>query len=77
MVASAIYYSKILTYDKLEIINVESKGKYKYINFARNARLVDISDVVYSYYNRKSNGTSNTIKEATRQGKYGGNIYQL
>ena len=71
--AQAIWYDYILNYPKITIRNV-AKGEHKFVNFARNADMIEISTYVASYKKYDSTGTDHCIREAKKRNKYLGNI---
>lgn len=78
MRAQAVYYDKILDYDKLEIYEIKKEyngNTYPFANFARNQHMVDIADGIFSFKTYDSTGTDDCIKRAKQQQKYLGNLY--
>jgi len=79
MRAQAIYYDKILNYNKLTIYEIKKDYNgniFHFANFARNQHMVDIADMVFSFKSYNSSGTDDCIKRAKEQNKYIGNIYK-
>ncbi|MBE0468061.1 MAG: hypothetical protein IBX55_00835 [Methyloprofundus sp.] len=75
----AVYYEKILSYDRIieiyEINRLYNDIAYVYANFARNQHMIDISDTVFSYKVIPSPGTNDGILRAEKAGKYAGNLF--
>lgn len=76
--AQAIYYDKILSYDRLvkiyEISKYYSNETYPFANFARNQNMVDNADIVFAFKAYNSTGTDDCINRSIKKGNFGGNI---
>jgi predicted Rossmann fold nucleotide-binding protein DprA/Smf involved in DNA uptake len=76
MRAQAIYYDRILSYQKLTIFEIKKSYNNAYfVNMARNQHMVDISDGVFSFKSYNSSGTDDCIRRAKKSDKYLGNIF--
>lgn len=75
--AQAIYYTKILTYSRLTIFEIQKNyngGNYSLVNIARNQHMIDIADGIISFSRYSSTGTNDGIARAKKANKYLGNI---
>ncbi len=72
----AIYYDDFLNYKNKEIFEVKKNYStgHRFVNFARNCFMVDISTDVVSFRHFESTGTDHCIKYAKKENKYRGNI---
>ena len=68
------YASKVFEIPKNYRSEFFPNMKYKYVNFARNQHMVDISNKVISFKQYNSTGTDDCIKRAKESNKYIGNI---
>ena len=72
----AIYYDDFLNYKNKEIFEVKKNYStgHRFVNFARNCFMIDISTDVVSFRHFESTGTDHCIKYAKKENKYRGNI---
>lgn len=79
MRAQAVYYDKILKYDKLieknEIGKNYNEETFYLVNLARNQHMVDIADGVFCFKSYDSTGTDDCIKRAKKKGNFLGNLH--
>lgn len=78
MRAQAVYYERILRYERLQEvfeINKRYDGQsYQFANFARNQHMVDISNGVFSFKAYNSTGTDDCTQRAISKNKFIGNL---
>jgi hypothetical protein len=79
MRAQAVYYDKILKYEKLtekyEISKNYNGETFYLVNLARNQHMVDIADGVFCFKAYDSTGTDDCIKRAKKKGNFLGNLH--
>lgn len=80
MRAQAIYYDKILHYEKLieqyEIGKDYNGDIYYLVNLARNQHMVDIADGVFCFKAYDSTGTDDCVKRSKKKGNFLGNLHK-
>lgn len=78
MRAQAVYYSKILAYEKIvaiyEVSKTYNNENWPLVNLARNQQMVDIANGVFCYKAYDSTGTDDCIKRAKKANKFLGNF---